>query len=62
MTNAEQYTIRNQSPPFNLTDTDRVILAQTDEEFEPHSWEELKEIVSTQPSVLWHDSGRNPKR
>ena len=31
--------------PFNLTDVDRATLAQTDEEFVPHSWEELKDIV-----------------
>ncbi|KPI39291.1 N-acetylglucosamine-induced protein 1 [Cyphellophora attinorum] len=33
--------------PFNLTDLDRQILAQTDEEFHAHSWDELKEIIST---------------
>ena len=31
--------------PFNLTDLDRKILGQTDEEYDPHSWEELKEII-----------------
>ncbi len=31
--------------PFNLTDVDRATLAQTDEEFIPHSWEELKDII-----------------
>ena len=31
--------------PFNLTDVDRETLAQTDEEFIPHSWEDLKDIV-----------------
>jgi hypothetical protein len=31
--------------PFNLTDLDRQILAQTDEEFHPHSWDELKQII-----------------
>ena len=31
--------------PFNLTDVDRATLAQTDEEFIPHSWEELKNII-----------------
>ena len=33
--------------PFNLTDLDRKILSQTDEEYEPHSWEELKRIIGT---------------
>lgn len=32
--------------PFNLTDVDRATLAQTDDEFIPHSWKELQEIVS----------------
>ena len=31
--------------PFNLTALDRQILAQTDGEFHPHSWEELKQII-----------------
>ena len=31
--------------PFNLTDLDRMILNQTDEEYVPHSWEELKGII-----------------
>jgi hypothetical protein len=31
--------------PFNLTDLDRQILAQTDDEFQPHSWDELKQII-----------------
>ena len=31
--------------PFNLTDLDRQILAQTDEQFEPHTWDELRQII-----------------
>lgn len=31
--------------PFNLTEVDLATLAQTDEEFIPHSWEELKKII-----------------
>ena len=31
--------------PFNLTDLEREILDQTDEEYVPHSWEELKQII-----------------
>lgn len=38
-------TTNDQSAPFHLTDVDRAILAQSDDEFVPHSWEELKEIV-----------------
>ncbi|MCJ1378830.1 hypothetical protein MMC17_001929 [Xylographa soralifera] len=33
--------------PFNLTDLDREILSQTDEEYVPHGWEELKQIIAT---------------
>lgn len=31
--------------PFPLTDIDRLVLSQTDEEFKRHDWEELKEII-----------------
>ena len=31
--------------PFPLTDTDRWILSQTDEEFHLHDWDELKDII-----------------
>ena len=30
---------------FDLTDVDRWVLAQTDEEFKKHGWEELKDII-----------------
>lgn len=30
---------------FNLTDLDREVLSQTDEEFVPHDWKNLKSIV-----------------
>lgn len=43
-TNEEDFTL------FNLTDVDRATLRQTDEEFIPHNWEELKRIVGTIPS------------
>ncbi|KAI9645706.1 hypothetical protein NHQ30_006448 [Ciborinia camelliae] len=33
--------------PFPLTDTDRWVLSQTDEEFHLHDWDELKEIIAT---------------
>lgn len=32
--------------PFPLTDVDKWVLSQTDEEFKKHDWEELKEIIS----------------
>jgi hypothetical protein len=32
--------------PFPLTDVDRWVLSQTDEEFHLHDWDELREIIS----------------
>ncbi|KNG91721.1 hypothetical protein ANOM_000233 [Aspergillus nomiae NRRL 13137] len=38
---------REEAPPaFNLTDVDRQVLAQTDEEFVLHDWEDLKAIIA----------------
>lgn len=31
--------------PFELTASDRQSLAQGDENFQPHDWDELKEII-----------------
>ena len=31
--------------PFPLTDTDKWVLSQTDEQFQLHDWDELKEII-----------------
>ncbi|KAJ9348652.1 hypothetical protein C8Q69DRAFT_469600 [Paecilomyces variotii] len=40
-------TISPNSPaPFNLTAVDRQILSMTDEEFVPHNWENLKELIA----------------
>lgn len=33
--------------PFELTPTDRQILAQGDANFKPHTWDEIKEIIGT---------------
>ena len=33
--------------PFPLTPLDKLIIAQKDDEFEPHTWEDLKHIIST---------------
>lgn len=38
--------------PFNLTDLDREILAQTDEQFQPHTWEELRQIIGKFPTSM----------
>lgn len=34
-----------QDPAFNLTDVDRHVLSQTDDEFHYHGWEELQDII-----------------
>jgi len=34
-----------QPAPFNLTELDRKVLSLTDEEFVPHDWENLKDII-----------------
>jgi hypothetical protein len=31
--------------PFPLTDTDKYVLSLTDEEYQYHYWDELKEII-----------------
>lgn len=53
----KSYTMKNapdpqdeETPPaFDLTDKDRENLARTDEQFEPHTWENLKEIIGNSP-------------
>jgi len=35
-----------ESFPFPLTETDKRVLSQTDDEFQLHTWDELKEIVA----------------
>lgn len=41
------------NPPFSLTQVDVKTLRQTDEEYEPHTWEDLKEkiggLISARP-------------
>ena len=43
--------------PFNLTDRDRKILSLTEEEFHPHTWEELKQIIGTSIADSLYDHG-----
>lgn len=35
------------SATFHLTDVDRQVLAQTDEEFHLHTWDDLRQIICT---------------
>lgn len=37
----------NGEAPFPLTETDRFVLSQTDEEYKNHDWEELRDIIKT---------------
>lgn len=51
--------------PFPLTDVDKWVLSQTDEEFKYHDWDELREIISE--SRYWiilrglHDADNFPE-
>lgn len=41
----EEPPTEQKSIPFNLTDIDRQVLSQTDEEFVFHDWEDLEGII-----------------
>ena len=43
----DQEKALEEEAPFPLTETDRWVLSQTDEEFRRHTWDELKEIIGT---------------
>ncbi|KAF7900710.1 uncharacterized protein EAF01_008012 [Botrytis porri] len=45
--NGEKLGDKSEDSPFPLTDTDRWVLSQTDDEFHLHDWDELKEIIAT---------------
>jgi hypothetical protein len=32
-------------PPFPISDADKRVLAQTDEEYRHHTWEDLQDII-----------------
>jgi hypothetical protein len=34
-----------EEPPFPLTEVDKWVLSQTDEEFHCHDWEDLRKII-----------------
>jgi hypothetical protein len=42
---ARMETTLAEPPPFSLTDVDKWVLSQTDEEFHCHDWEELRTII-----------------
>ncbi|EHA50978.1 hypothetical protein MCOR27_002410 [Pyricularia oryzae] len=39
--------VKIEEAPFPLTDVDKWVLSQTDEEFKYHDWDELREIIDT---------------
>lgn len=39
-----------EEPPFPLTDVDKWVLSQTDEEFKKHDWDDLKQIIGASVS------------
>ena len=41
--------------PFPLTPLDRLVLSQTDEEYEAHTWEGLKEVIGGWTMLLWFE-------
>ena len=47
-----QEKVAQEEVPFPLTDIDRWVLSQTDEEFHLHDWEELKVIIGTRSFLL----------
>lgn len=36
---------------FPLTDVDRWVLSQTDDEFKPHTWDELRELIRMKSTI-----------
>lgn len=48
----ESVKIGEKEPPFPLTEVDKWVLSQTDEEFHLHDWEELREIIGEDISSL----------
>ena len=44
-------TSNPEPPPFDLTDVDRDVLSQTDEEFALHDWDNLKDIIGCAVSL-----------
>lgn len=42
--------------PFPLTEVDKWVLSQTDEEFKYHDWDELRVIIGAQSHLAYHSS------
>lgn len=50
------------STPFPLTALDREILSMSDDDFHPHTWEELKQIIGMIGIISFSYSTRTPSR
>lgn len=46
-------TSAHEPPPFNLTEVDRQVLSQTDDEFVYHDWENLKDIIGKRDRAVF---------
>jgi hypothetical protein len=44
--------IASEEAPFPLTDVDRWVLSQTDEEYTYHTWDELRQLIRTTNSLF----------
>lgn len=53
--------VAKEEAAFPLTDVDRWVLSQTDEEFHLHDWEELKVIIGMD-ELLFHILPFGPKQ
>jgi hypothetical protein len=42
--------------PFELSEADKAILVLTDEEFVPHTWEDVKQVVGKSSYTQWRRS------
>ena len=41
-----------EEPPFPLTDVDKWVLSQTDDEFKKHDWKDLRDIIGGHQSNI----------
>lgn len=41
-----------ENPPFELSDADREVLSQQDEDFVPHTWDELQQVIGKFDSMF----------
>lgn len=46
---ADEEDFNPKALPYVLTDIDRAVLAQTDEDFHSQTWKDLKQIICTGP-------------